>query len=216
MIWIGIILILLLLVLFSRIRIGLYYKREAQNDRLNIEIGLFNGLIPIRLKIPTLKVKDEGVVYKEEIQSKKNTVKKKKGLFTFRDFKTYERAARYAVENVVGLRKIIKRFLSKMQIIRLHWSSRIGTGDAAETGILSGVIWGIKSIIVWVLSHFMKMKVTPEIRIEPSFMQACLYTEFECIVRFRVGNAIIAGLLILLHIRKGSRMKWQNTQSKGL
>lgn len=216
MIWIGLVFLLLMLFVFlSRVRISIYYKREAENDRIKVEIGLLNGLLPFRLKIPSLKVKEDGIAYKETAQSTLNTTKKKRRLLSLRDLKEYHIVVQEAIENIVGLQKIIKRFLAKMQIIRFHWNTRIGTGDAAETGILSGIVWGIKGIFVYFLARFLQLNVTPHIRIEPSFMQACLQTEFECIVRFRIGNAIIAGLLILIHMRKGSKIKWQSIQSKG-
>lgn len=214
MIWFVLLCIILILILFSSVRIGLYYKREENNDRIKIEIGLLNGLIPIRIKVPGLQASDKGITYQEKLQSSDNTINKEKNTFTLQDLKEYHRKFQELLERIVGLQKIVKRFLAKIKIIKLTWWSRIGTGDAAETGILLGLIWGIKGGLIMLLSHFMKIRTKPSVSIEPSFMQACLYTEFECILQFRVGNAILAGILFLIHLRKGRRARWENIRFK--
>ncbi len=213
MFWLGLLIAILIIILFSSVKIGLFYKREEENDRIKIEIGLLNGLIPIKIKVPMLKTSEKGLKYQERLQSNTNTINQNEKIFTFQDLKDYMQKIQELLERVVGLQKIIIRFLAKTKIIKLTWWSRIGTGDAVETGILSGFIWGIKGGIIWVLAHFMVLKTKPSVSIEPSFMTACLYTEFECILRFRIGNAILAGILFLIHLRKGRRARW-NTQFK--
>lgn len=214
MIWLGLILFVLVLIYFSSIRIGVFYKREEDNDRIKIEIGLLNGLIPIKVKVPALKASEQGIQYEEELKSNHKTLDQKKKLFTLLDLKEYQRKFHELIERVAGLQSILKGFLAKTRIVKLTWWSRIGTGDAAETGILSGLVWGIKGGLIMLLTHFLLLRTKPSISIEPSFMRACLYTEFECIVQFRVGNAILAGILLLVHFRKGRRAKWENTRFK--
>lgn len=215
MIWLILILVfflMLLLLLFSNVKIGLFYKREDNNDRIKIEIGLLNGLIPIRLKIPGLKATEHGVEFNEKVQGYGKNLNKEKRNISIKDLKIYHEKIQELLERIVGLQKIMKQFMAKIKIVKFSWWSRIGTGDAAETGVLSGIVWGIKGGIVMLLSHFMSLRSKPAIQIEPSFIQACLYTEFECIVQFRIGNAILAGIRMFIHLRKGRKVRWENTQ----
>lgn len=214
MLWILLIFLILTLIWFSSVRIGIFYKREQENDLIKVEVGLLNGLIPIRKEIPALNFKEEGIQLKERTKSKKKTTNKEKKRITYAEIKEYRKQFNQWVDQVVYFHRILKNFLAKIKVKKLSWWSRIGTGDAAETGILSGLVWGIKSGLITVIRHFLQMKKEPEIIIEPSFMQACLHTQFECIVQFRLGDAILAGIKFMINWKKGRGARWQNTQFK--
>jgi hypothetical protein len=79
-------------------------------------------------------------------------------------------------------------------------------GDAAHTGVMVGGCWAIKGSIIGVLTNFLHFKVMPNLSITPDFQKQRVETSFSCILRFRVGQAIIAGIK-LFRYWKGSKVK---------
>lgn len=195
MLWLGLIFVIIVLLLCLSVQMGICYKRVQQQDHLTLHIGVFNGLLLFQKEIPSLRLQSEGVVYREQ----------KERLFSLHDFKESKEQWNVTVKRMVGLWRILTRFLRKINVRKLYWHSRIGTGDAAHTGVLLGVVYGLKGGVVWLFAHFLHLATQPTIVIEPAFTETHFYTEFECIVRFRIGHAILAGIFILFHLRKGRR-----------
>lgn len=214
LIFIAVFIILVLILLFSSMKIGIYYKRENENDRIKVDIGLINGLIPIQIKIPTLKSTDQGVKFEQKIEQKDKTIDEKQKSITPKKLSDVRRMINTIKVRTRDFRRILVRFMRKVKIVKFSWQSQIGTGDAFETGMLSGLAWIIKSGVVAVLSHFFQLQTRPELQIEPSFSQVSFYTEIECIVKLRIGDAILTGLLIYVYYRKGRKKQWQNIRFK--
>lgn len=207
------VLLILIMIWFSKIRIGIYVKKDGVDDRIKIDIGLLNGLIRLRREIPYIRVESDGIQVKQTLESGDTTLNKQKSWITSRKIKKFQYEAKQLIERVVGFHQIIKRFLAKVKIRKLTWNSRIGTGDAAETGVLAGLIWGIKSGLIVVVRRFMEVEEPPKITVNPSFMQACFYSEFECKLHFRCGHAIMAGLALLINWIRGRRKNKKKIES---
>jgi hypothetical protein len=201
------VLLFMIVIWFSKIRIGLYVKKDGVNDRIKIEIGLLYGLIPLRREIPFIRVEPAGIQVKQTLESGNTTLNQQNSRITSRKIKKLQYDAKQLIERVVNFHQIIKRFLAKVKIRKLVWKSRIGTGDAAETGVLAGLIWGIKSGLIVVVRRFMDVEEPPKITVTPAFMQACFYSEFECSIHFRCGHAIVAGFSLLFNWIRGRRKR---------
>lgn len=201
-------------ILCSNIRIGIYYKRENENDRIKIDIGLLNGLIPIKIKIPFIESTVQGVQYQKQIEQKDNQIQQEKNKLTPKKISEYSRTVQTIKERTRDFRRILFKFMRKIKVVQFSWKSRFGTGDAAETGMLSGLAWIIKASSVAVINHFFQLHTKPHFQIEPSFSHVCFYTEIECIVKLRIGDAILTGILLYAHIRKGRKKRWENTLYK--
>lgn len=217
MVWLivlAVFILLILILLFSSIKIGIYYKRENENDRIKVDIGLLSGLIPIQIKIPSLKSTDQGIKYEQKIEQKDMKIQEEHKTVTPKKLSDYKRLMQTIKDRTRDFRKILVRFMRKVKVVKFSWKSQIGTGDAFETGLLSGIAWIIKSGFVALLSHFFQLHTNPELHIEPSFSQACFNTEIECIVKLRIGDAMLTGLLIYVYYRKGRKKQWQNIQYK--
>lgn len=77
----------------------------------------------------------------------------------------------------------------------LTWVTRVGAGDPALTGMVTGLLWGSKVTAFRALSQRLVFpKSRPVIRVVPNFVAAEFATRFRCIVRVHVGNIIRAGL----------------------
>ncbi|WP_238442587.1 DUF2953 domain-containing protein [Desulforamulus reducens] len=88
--------------------------------------------------------------------------------------------------------------LAHLSLERFVWKLRIGTGDAAVTGIITGVAWGIMGSIT---SLFYKKIATnkpePELQVEPNFKKEVFSTSIDCIFKIRVVNIMVTGIKIL-------------------
>ncbi|RFB17919.1 DUF2953 domain-containing protein [Bacillus sp. HNG] len=109
---------------------------------------------------------------------------------------------------------VFKRFLKKISVSRFEWHSHIGVGDAAHTGIITGLGWSIKGTIVGVMSHYFNLKTHPEYSITPSFQVAVSETRLRCMIHFRIGYAMVAGIKAIKRWRGGLPKFKSQTLSK--
>ncbi|MGE5552633.1 MAG: DUF2953 domain-containing protein [Betaproteobacteria bacterium] len=78
----------------------------------------------------------------------------------------------------------------------LSWVTRIGAGDPALTGVLSGLLWSLKGSVFGILAKRMSFERQPVIRVLPDFESVTFRTTFRCIVRARVRDIIRAGAAV--------------------
>lgn len=195
--WILIVLFLFIFIsLFTKLTIDLTYKFDPNDQRLVVLIKALFGLIRIRMDIPELNDTNT-----EKQKSEKTDPSLDKN-FTDIDsidedeaLKAY-RPIKYWMKNMNELYKVVKKSLKKVRITQLVWKSAIGTGDAATTGIISGVGWGFKGTVIGMLSYYFSLKVQPQLEIRPIFNRKISNTYVKCIFQVRAGQAILAGLKI--------------------
>ncbi|ADU31492.1 DUF2953 domain-containing protein [Evansella cellulosilytica] len=210
---IGILFFLLLLIPFLKMRVTMNYIHNGKDDELTLQLKTFFGLIKYEMNFPLLAIDDESasLVFEEKSKSALGEKKKKKK-FTVNEFIDDIIHFERLLKHVVGFHTIVRKFLKKMSLEKLNWETHIGTGDAALTGSSSGILWGIKGNVIGIVSNYMKLKVRPNILIQPQFQQMVLKTSFSCIVSFRIGHAILAGLKVLRHWKKGRTLFKKSTE----
>lgn len=202
----------------SRITIKLFFSREQDNDQLYAEFrGLF-GLARFRYEVPVNRLKNlqKGVQLQAESEwhaGKELTSEDKDKLRNNREkiIRNY-REFKMLVDHVFDLHGWIKDVLADVKCTGLRWKTYIGLEDAADTAVTVGVIWGLKASILGFACKYFCMKETPEVAVTPQFAQLQFSTQFQCILEFRLGNAIHAGLFLLVRIMKvkGGLRTWQN------
>jgi hypothetical protein len=128
--------------------------------------------------------------------------------------------AKKLLNHVFGLHRIVRKFFRKVTMKGLEWNTLIGLGDAAHTGTITGAIWAFKGSIIGLLSHYFKLKEMPKISVTPHFQAAVIQTRFTCIIQFRIGYAILAGLKLfkfwkggLPHFKKKTNFANDKTKS---
>ena len=90
----------------------------------------------------------------------------------------------------------------------MEWHSVIGVGNAALTGTLTGALWSVKGGVLGVISNYMRLKDMPNLSITPSFQKAYSQTQLSCMIQFRIGYAMVAGLK-LVKFWKGGKPKFK-------
>lgn len=200
------IILFILLLVFSKLHITISYAHIKDNDKLDIKVRIW--FFHYTFHVPLIRVdKDtESVVVateKKEEEPKSKQFTSHEILNSFQDMKEI-------LQHVVTFHRIVRQFLKKVTVHKFSWHTNIGIGDAALTGVLVGVAWAIKGNIVGLLSRYMKVKKIPEMSITPLFVQVYSQTKLTCMISFRIGNAILAGLRIV-KFWKGGKPKLKNS-----
>lgn len=215
---IGILLLLLLLVLVTKIHIFISYYHNGDEDELKVKVTAWK-FIKYTIKVPLIKIDEDSPsnIVKEKKKASANIVKdEKKMKITLNTILEKINKIKDFLEHIVGFYKILKRLLKRIDITKFEWKTNIGTSDAALTGVLTGVLWSIKGIVLGIASHYMNLSTKPHIEIVPNFQSAISKTRFQCMISFRLGQAIFAGLLVVRYWkRKPKQLKPIGENMKG-
>ncbi|HJV45235.1 MAG TPA: DUF2953 domain-containing protein [Bacillota bacterium] len=213
--WILIVMLILFVIIFcTNVKIFLEYRRERENDMITIQMSIWFGLIRFKYQIPMLQINSlfQGVkVNKQTTASENASPKKKRFRITPQQIHKYIQKLRLLKLQIHDLNEIAKQTLRKFHCEEWEWRTRVGLGDAATTGVVTGVIWAVKANILGIVAHYIHLSQPPRLDVIPTFQDTTIDTHIRCILRFRVGNAIIAGTRILMNLRKGREGKWQST-----
>ncbi|KAA6448607.1 DUF2953 domain-containing protein [Bacillus swezeyi] len=199
-IWIAVILALLAAVLIMKIRIAVEYIHADDDDRLTVKIRTAFGLVRIKKEIPLVKVNQEDMTI--DVKEQTNTAlkkDKKRRKVGFREVLNNLGQMKKLAEQVINLQPIIRKFLKRIHVIKLEWTSVLGFPDAALTGIITGGAWSLKAGTIAVLDQFFSLDNRPEYEVIPVFNSPASKTHLTCIFHFRVGHAITAAFSIVIH-----------------
>ncbi|MGX1899842.1 DUF2953 domain-containing protein [Thermolongibacillus altinsuensis] len=190
-------LVFIVMISFMNIRITIQFRHENDDDQLRITFRTFFGLIRYRVSVPLIQLSSQtvGVV----TEQKQSGGKDKKKTYTPKDTIKTLKKVKEKIEQIVHLNVTIKKFLSNVSVTQFQWHTHVGTGDAAKTGMLVGLGWSLKYGIIGIISKYMRLEASPSIELIPHFQAAISRTEFICMIRFRIGYAILAGLRIVKH-----------------
>lgn len=208
-----ILLVLLILIPFTTLSIRFQYRREGADDELGVTVRWIGGLVRFHYSVPLLKRTERGdLAVRQELRTGKGkTLTVKKRRITPETILRSQKRFRVLRRRVRDLNETMRRFLRHVTCERLEWATTIGTGDAAETGVLTGMAWAIKTTFVSVAGRHVRWERPPALNVRPSFEERRLESNLLCIVRFRLGHLILAVTRLYLNMRKGSEGTWRNT-----
>ncbi len=208
-----IIFLLLLVILLSRLNIYIVFKHAKDNDSLIIKFRAWFGLIRYTLNIPLIKINENSpaIVMKEETKKGKEekVTSEERSQFFAEDFLNGFKDMENLLKHVVSLHRIIRNFLKKVSVKKLQWNTIIGVGEASLTGMLTGAVWTVKGGIIGIISNYFKLKVNPNLSVQPHFQLPISQTSFECMLQFRIGHAMFAGIK-LIKFWKGGRPQFRS------
>ena len=230
MVWVliivSILMLLFVLLIFSKLTILLNYYHFNDNDDLKVEFRLWFGLIKYKIDVPLIKIDDNSPSIIVKRKKKKGNEKTKKDNVSVNeidksDVMTSFNNTKELLEHVFKLHLIVRKFFKKVSIKKLEWHTMVGVGDAALTGTITGGLWAIKGSIIGLLSHYLAMKQIPELSVTPHFQAAVIQTRFTGIFQFRIGHAILAGLKLIKFWKGGkphlkSKAKYENEKTNSV
>ncbi|EGL83172.1 hypothetical protein CathTA2_1285 [Caldalkalibacillus thermarum TA2.A1] len=206
----------MLIIWFTPLHISIHYIRQGQDDLLRTQVRAWFGLINLKNEFQIVKLANDlsGMVFQAEMESQDQSLDQKNFKMTPGEMFQLHQRTYGLMRRIHGFHHIIKSFLNRIRLVKLEWYSRIGTGFADETGLLTGMVWTVKSTLVGLLSSYLTLRTVPRMQVKPSFQEKVLETEFKCMIRFQFGHAILAGIRILLNLGKRRDVTWKNTPFK--
>ncbi|MEW9110257.1 DUF2953 domain-containing protein [Cytobacillus gottheilii] len=203
----GILLFLLLLIIFTRVKVYFHLYHNKDQNHMKLEFRAWYGLIKYKIDIPLVKIAEDSptLVVKEKTAAGPNENQ------TSKDTKEYSadtlldslHDTKEILHHVVSLYKIIQSFLKKITIKTLSWHTLVGVGDAALTGMITGAFWSVKGSLLGFISHYFRLKAIPDVTITPQFQFAVSQTALTCMFHFRIGHAMVAGIKLIKYWKGG-------------
>lgn len=201
---------------FTQLQIEVHVVKQGHDDFIRTRIMAWRGLIKIESEIPVFKIAPDasGTHYEMDLSSADKKVEASAIKFSHKEMFYIQHKLKTLFDRVVHLHRILKMLLKHIKVKHFEWISRVGTGDAASTGVVVGVGWNVKNIVAQIISTYFSLRTIPRMDVIPDFQRQCMDTEFKCMIQLRIGHAIIAGIRILLNYRKRRDTKWQNIPFK--
>jgi len=206
-IWLIIILaniVIICLLYYSKIYIALQYQRDGSNDYIAVHVYLFRRLLAYSMQVPMIEIGDitNSFWLKSKIKAGKSqdeTHIKREQRFITKTVKFYMlhpgrlkrifRLVRYYTRLYC---RVMNKIIHSLQCEQFQWKTIYGSEDAALTGIGTGMLWTVKSLMITRLKKQVIVTKKPIINVKPIFGQNSFKVDFQCIFSIRFGNVINA------------------------
>ena len=202
MLYLGIFLLILLLILFFPVNTTLKLHIDNRALDFNAKIYLFKK-IRIYKKLIVIqdifKFKNKDEEKKQEVNKKEQRKKIKKKNAAFLDkLNIFINLYSSNKERFIKLKLYIQR---KFELKKTEISISEGTGDAAQTAMLYGVLWSLIGSINAMLSNFLTITFK-SININCDYNNKTFKADINCIFSFSIANIIIVFLRLNYIMKK--------------
>ncbi|MBU5677530.1 DUF2953 domain-containing protein [Alkaliphilus sp. MSJ-5] len=193
--------IFLFIILYSNLKIDINFTRYHEDDVITMNFTALYGIFRHTTKIPFVDlVKGQNEIPALEVKTEVELGKNERHI-----------GDNKSIVNIHEIEKIINKYRSlyikyktlithirkKLIISNISWVTELGTGDAAETAIITGVIWTIKlGLISLVCNRYNSLDIF--VNVVPNYNIKTFKTSIDCIFRIKLGHIINAGLKTLL------------------
>lgn len=199
----------------SPVTVSGQFSKQGKKDDAEIAVKALFGLYRYRMKVPVIRFVGTFVQMKEQVSSSDAGINKWKQFNEEINADDVMRSIdkfKQTLEMTRNLTGWAKQTLAKVKLTEWKWHSTVGTGDAMWTAMATGLVWSTQSGMIGVLSQFVQLKSEPKMNVTPIYNYPCFSTEWSCIAQIRFGYAILAGLKLLVRMKKGKGgvKAWQN------
>ncbi|TDF99299.1 DUF2953 domain-containing protein [Paenibacillus piri] len=207
--------VVLVLLAASNVKLRMLILREKKNDEIVLDIQGLYGLVKKRIEIPMLQFHNikEGIGYKTEFVNSKaqELTHDNRQHINKRTITEAFENMRELFAHCFHLHDWLLGTLKHVHCTGMYWKTEVGLGDAAETAMTTGLVWGLKTSLLGFIFRFIKLDVTPEINVVPLFNQVKFFTDVIWTARIRFFYVMLAGILLLYRILKvkGGLKTWQ-------
>ncbi len=205
--------IVLYIVLFVvKIKAAFRYTRNEQDEWVKFSFYTGKGLIRYENKVPLLKKEGGKVSFKlvkgQSSEMKGGTEKNEKlGPF---DIINKINSVRSYLKDHKTILESIRKYLNKHDIhAEIKISLRQGTGDAAQTGIICGLLWNAAGILNSYISRHLKI-ISRKISITPCFNKRIFEVDANCIFHVKLVHIIVV-LIKVYYMKKKIGVRAKNT-----
>ncbi|PKM83928.1 MAG: hypothetical protein CVU88_00565 [Firmicutes bacterium HGW-Firmicutes-13] len=200
---------------FTPLCIKLKYLRENKNDLLTVQLRILWGIINLKFEVPLIEKSARGVKLAGSLKFKNKTVKEQKSHQEIQIFQLVGRV-KYIREKIKKIAFLINLTAKRIRCKNFIWSTKFGLNDAAQTGILSGIIWSIKGCLLSVMKNFFIFKdCKPVLQVLPDFNKSGYRIEFEASFSLYIYQLYLLALVVLyLKHQGGEAIRWKTIQSR--
>lgn len=196
---------IILLLLFSNIKIFLHYSFDGHENFLQVRGKACFGLLSFKRTIlPKMN--------EEKVKSREHLLLKQEGTLQANEREADQMEQSFATGEAPSLLQQVDRlfdylgiFYDVFKLIKIKqfiWNSEIGTGDAAATGIATGAGWAIKGNVIAIIRQVFVLETVPRVQVYANFQSSVVRTNFHCMVQVKVGQTILASIKALRLFRK--------------
>jgi hypothetical protein len=187
---------IMLLLYLMPVAVSIDVNRDNENDKITIGLKTLYGLLKLKTEIPFLMLTFENgkpvLKYKVELANRKRSklLARFTKLMSLDEGEGMYKAYRNNKYKIISITKYLS---AKIRIRDLYLKLSIGTGDAAATGLLYGILWIVLgSVMTYTRSCFNINE--PRITVVPIFGNVQFIVDFSCIISMKLGHIINAGI----------------------
>ncbi|ATW24091.1 DUF2953 domain-containing protein [Candidatus Formimonas warabiya] len=194
------------------LRFRIHFCKEGKNDFISVTWQLIPGIWGITAEIPFIKISSGAIwpaikmIAHVEGEKGRHLWEEEKILdLNLTNMKKIMAYLPVIMENTREYRILSKWLLSKITVREFSWFTEIGTNEAANTGMLTGILWSVKPMaFAWFYHYVKKFTRPPAIGVIPNFQKQIAASNVRCIFDVRCGHIIIGGIKALyIFKRKG-------------
>lgn len=195
----------------SFVRIRVRYSRSGKLDQLIVIVHAIYGLYRFKMEVPTIRFSSSGLSY--DFKQKSDTAGAgtedggKGRLINMRSIRHIRLTVREALRSARQLKRWMLTGLRKIECTRYRMDIRIGTGDAASTGVATGLCWAFMGIAVGALDRFVRLRTHPHGQVVPVYNDAELSVVWEADFRIRAGTAMVHAFRLLPRLHYGAALR---------
>ncbi len=188
------VLFLLFIILFViKINAAVEYERNEKEEWIRIAFYTKKNLLRYEYKVPLLKKEGDKIKFKlvkGQSREMQGGTAESERLMPIDIIKKYI-SFRVYLKDHGDLIEEIRNYLNKKDIhVELNIELTQGTGDAAQTGLICGLLWSVAGILVTWLSRYLKA-FKKGIKISPCFDKSIFKVEASCIFHVRLVHIIV-------------------------
>lgn len=183
--------VLLMMLLTLPVQVHIVYEGRGRKWQLKLKLGLFKGWpsfnasLPPAPKIPKRPVLTRnraGGSYKLQSGVNRASV----------SFLVQWRRWRNLITGIKRSVGVFKGLLHRSVCTRLLWETGFGLDDYATTGMIAGLLWAGKGLIMGLLSRHLRIRPAGvRIAVVPRFGSACYVSTLDCILETSLGYIIL-------------------------
>jgi hypothetical protein len=206
---------LMLLLCITPINIQIRYTRKANRDHLHVQLRALFGLFTYTIVLPKLDlIIDRNRKLKVETHTMTGIgerPKRKRPAVTLLTevISRVFRAQLQLTEKIHDFLPEVRKLTKVLKMVQFKWHSQLALADAAVTGTAAGALWAVKGSLLGLLTHFLSFQKMPDLSVKPSFDGISLETEVDCIIRFWLGQAIVAAIKMGIYLLREGKKPWQ-------
>lgn len=194
------------------IKAAVDYIRNEQDEWIVLYFYTRDGFLHYRYEIPLVKTENDRIKFKlvkGQSREMRTGSTKKDRMMPLDIYRKYISARTYLADHK-SLFEDIRRYLNKKDIhVELSIKLKQGTGDAALTGLVCGLLWTAAGIAITYLSRYLKA-FKKRITITPCFDKTIFGVDAYCIFHVKLVHIIVV-LIKIFYMKYLIKLKSKKT-----